>query len=313
MNRRTVGAGLIIGATALACSEFAPDSGTPAQGSERLDVGGEVEVFSWWTSGGEREAFEALVAAHRERVPSAEVTNAAVDFADKAREQLALRFSQGEPPDTFQANSGADLLSWVETGGKADHGSLLERLDDLAEALSWEDVIAPELYDSLTYNGHVYGVPSNVHRINSIFYRKDIFLELGLTVPKTLDGLLEFCKMVHETKAIQTASPTGEMACLALGNQWNWTMSMVTFEMIFPAIAGAEGYESYFRGDKTALYEPLEEALNVAMTLYCGGKVAPGCLSRTYFNRDVNTQTWDQGVRKLTEGTSLLAPMEVGS
>lgn len=307
MYRLVVGAAVF--GTCIACSHFDPEVEGPARGDDRLDVGGQVELFSWWTSGGEREAFDALLGAHKKRVHDADVTNAAVLFAEKAREQLALRFSYGVPPDTFQANTGADLMGWVLAGGSGDEESFVERLDDLAAALDWHDSIDQDLLASVTFENHVYGVPVNVHRINSIFYRKDIFEELGLDVPTTLDGLLEFCERIHSDEAVQLRSPSGRMSCLALGNQWNWTISLLTLEMIYPAIAGAEAYAEYFTGQRTAVPADLRQALQTALTLYCGGKIGSGCLKRTWFNPDINETTWDQGVHKLTEETALLAPM----
>lgn len=291
-----------------ACTDFDPTSEAPAHGSERLRVGGSVEVFSWWTTGGEREAFEALLAEHRRHVPDAEIINAAVAFADKARDQLALRLSNGSPPDLFQANGGADLFTWVETNGHDDGASVVESLSDLSEALAWPDAFDPDVLDSVTYNGSVYGVPVNVHRINALYYRKDIFEEFNLRVPSSVNELVEFCEQVHNNSELQARAPGGRMSCLALGNKWDWTFSLFAFEMLFPAIAGPEFYESYFMGKEQALPPQLEETLAVAFRLYCGGKLSD-CLTYTWFNPDIHERTWDEGVRKLSEEKALMAPM----
>src|SRR5688572_13681834 len=81
------------------CSDSISSPSELAHGSERLNVGGRVEFFSWWTSGGEEEALQALIDSHKRRVPGARVSNAAVEFADKARVQLRNRFASGLAPE----------------------------------------------------------------------------------------------------------------------------------------------------------------------------------------------------------------------
>lgn len=296
-------------ACATACTEFDPEQDFVAQGDQRLAVGGDVEVFSWWTSGGEQEALRALFEEHQTRVPNAEVTNAAVEFADKAREELGIRLSSGNPPDLFQANSGSDLFVWVETNGLDDSGSAVESLNDLSDALGWESAFDPDVLDAVTYAGTMYAVPLNVHRINSLFYRKDIFEEFDLEVPETVGDLVTFCERVMADEDIQARSPDGRMSCFGLGNKWDWTLSLLTFEMVFPAFAGPEFYESYFLGQETALPPQMLQTLSLVLKLYCGGDDSSDCLETTWFNPDVNERTWDEGVRKLSEEKALMAPM----
>lgn len=291
-----------------ACAAFEPGSEMLSYGDENLDVGGDVEVFSWWTSGGEQDAFQALLAEHRRRVPDARVTNAAVEFADKAREQLGIRLSTGNPPDLFQANSGTDLFRWVETNGLDDSASVVEPLSDLADALDWNEAFDPDVLDSLTFEGKLYGVPANVHRINTLYYRKDLFEEFGLEVPTSLDGLIELCERIMADDEIQASAPGGRMSCLGLGNKWNWTFALMTFEMIFPAIAGPDFYESYFLGRETALPRAILQTLATSLRMYCGGADSH-CLENSWFNADIHERTWDEGVRKLSEGKALMAPM----
>lgn len=308
--RRLFGWGVISGILGgfSACTAFTPDSDLMSHDDQNLDVGGDVEVFSWWTRGGEQDAFQALLAEHRSRVPGARVTNAAVEFADKARDQLGIRLSTGNPPDLFQANCGTDLFTWVETNGLDDSASVVEAVSDLARALDWHAAFDPDVLSSLTYDGELYGVPVNVHRINTLYYRKDLFDEFSLDVPETLDELIALCEQTMEREDIQERAPGGRMACLGLGNKWNWTFSLVTFEMIFPAIAGPDFYESYFLGHETALPEAIVQTLSTALRMYCGGERS-NCLENSWFNSDINDRTWDEGVRKLSEGKALMAPM----
>lgn len=289
------------------CSDTISSHEKAAYGTERLDVGGRVEFFSWWTSGGEEEALEALIESHKSRIPSAQVKNAAVEFADKARDQLRNRFASGLAPELFQANAGADILEWIEKNGTNSKDAVIEDITDMSDSLGWSDSFHPIMLDAVSYNGRVFAVPVNIHRLNSLFYRKDLFQQLELALPRTIEELIQLCTRVRDDVSL-SAQAGVELSCLALGNKWNWTLSSLTFETILPAVSGADFYESYFRGDEPANAPELKKALDTSFFLYCGGEKS-SCLTSTFFNKDVNELTWDEGVAKLSAGTALMAPM----
>jgi len=277
----------------------------PADGAAE----GSVEIFSWWTSGGEADALEAIIDLHADEHPETTVVNAAVEFADKAREQLQHRMAAGAPPDLFQANIGADLFNWVLLNGIDDQDARVEDLTALAEENGWLEAFDPDVLEAASFDGKLYGLPVNVHRINSLFYRKDLFEAHDLEPPTTLEELSSLCQAIQSDADLQAASPTGVMACLGLGNKWDWTLSMVTFEMIFPAIAGPEDYEAFWRGQKSGNDPELLLALEVALELYCGGLDSGNCQSDSFFNHDVGEADWDAGVGTLVLGTAMMAPM----
>ncbi len=187
----------------------------------RTNPSGSVEIFSWWTSGGEADALEAIIALHEERMPDAQVINASAAYADKAREQLQRRMEAGAPPDLFQANIGADLFKWVLLNGKDDADARVEDLTVIAEERGWLEAFAPEVLEAASFDGKLYGLPINVHRINSLFYRKDLFEAHELDPPGTIDELLALCDTIRDDSDLQAESPTGTMACLGLGNKYS--------------------------------------------------------------------------------------------
>ena len=300
VGRLLRGALVTLVASASACTS---SPGTPG------DASGSVEIFSWWTSGGEADALQAIIDLHEERTPDSTVVNAAVEFADKAREQLQQRMEAGAPPDLFQANIGADLFKWVLLNGSDDADARVEDLTELAEESGWLDAFDPDVLDAASFDGKLYGLPIDVHRINSLFYRKDLFEAYDLTPPTTIEGLLELCESIQSDPDLQAESPTGTMACLGLGNKWNWPLSMVTFEMIFPAVAGAEYYESFWLGEKSADDPRVAEALDIALQLFCGGTDTTDCERSTYFNQDSGEVDWDTGVATLIDKSAMMAPM----
>lgn len=291
---RPLALGLLLGD--LGCSSVHEEEGS-----------GSVEIFSWWTNWGEADALEAIIELHEEAHPDSTVVNAAVDFADKAREQLQMRMEAGTPPDLFQANIGADLFNWVLLNGTDDADARVVDLTGLAVEEGWFEVVDPDVLEAASVGGKLYGFPMNVHRINSLFYRKDLFDAYGLVPPTTLEELLTLCAAITSDASLQAESPTGQMACLGLGNKWDWTLSMVTFEMLLPAVAGGRYYESFWRGEEAPDDALLAETLELALELYCGGAI--DVCDRSYFSADMGEVDWDVGVRALAQKSAMMAPM----
>lgn len=292
----------------MACASEADDE-APSTGAENLDTGGAVEIFSWWTSGGERDALDALLEVHEARVPDASVRNSALEHRDRAREMLVRRLAQGTPPELFQAIAGEDLMGWVRKNGVDDDESSVEPLTDLAAALGLMEVFAPEVLDAATFDGRLYGLPVNVHRLNTLYYDRARFEEFDLTPPTTLEELRDLCLQLEDRRDLHDASPTGQMSCIGFGALHPWTLSELTFEIVLPAVAGSAFYESFFTGHEDPEAPEVRAAIEFALDLYCGGKPEPGCGAHGWFNPDVDQLTWDEGVMKLADGTVLMAVM----
>ena len=68
----------------------------------------ELEIFSWWTGGGEEEGLLALIDEFNEQYPDIEVINATVagGAGSNAKAVLKTRMLGGNPPDSFQVHAG---------------------------------------------------------------------------------------------------------------------------------------------------------------------------------------------------------------
>src|SRR5271154_5913715 len=84
------------------------------QGPLSAQTAGEnkLEVFSWWTSGGESAALDALFNVYKKQDPGVEIMNAAVagGGGSAARPVLQTRLAGGNPPDSWQTHPGLELL-----------------------------------------------------------------------------------------------------------------------------------------------------------------------------------------------------------
>src|SRR5690606_15723308 len=108
-------AGLGVAALALAgCSGDAGNGGNGDSGGS--DDASQVEVFTWWASGSEKTGLDALVTVFGEQYPDTEFVNAAVAGGAGyiAKNALASRLKANNPPDSFQAQAGAELTDYIE-------------------------------------------------------------------------------------------------------------------------------------------------------------------------------------------------------
>lgn len=248
---------------------------TPTRSMPRRSVS--PEVLSWWVSRGEVEALEALFSIYRRSHPRGAVIHAAVAGSSTARREIETRMACGAPPDTFQANGGSDLFAWV------DGGARLAQLDTLVDTRGWSSIFHPDVLDLVTHRGHVYGVPIDIHRLNTLFYDRRTFARLGLTPPRTLP---DFYRIADELKNAGTQP-------LALGLQQPWVATLLAFENLLVAIAGPDYFRQFFLGKRSAHDSEIREAL--------------AHFSRVIelANDDASRLTWDQAVDRLGAGAAM--------
>ncbi len=122
----------------------------------------QVEVFSWWTGGGEAAGLEAMIGIFDAEYPDIEFVNAAVagGAGTNARAVLATRLQAGDPPDSWQGHAGQELIGTYVEGGQ------IQALNDLYEAEGWLDVMPETLIPLISNEGNIYSVPVNIHRAN---------------------------------------------------------------------------------------------------------------------------------------------------
>src|SRR5580698_1306007 len=142
-------------------------------------VSGQVEIFSWWTTGAEQAALSALLAEYTDMYP-VQVINSAAANAATAQTTLQTRLQDGNPPDTFQSNGGANLISYLGTSS-ADVIAKLKPLDSLAASEGWK--FAPAVTSAMSFNGSLYAVPVDIAATNPIFYNTSVFANAGVSPP----------------------------------------------------------------------------------------------------------------------------------
>jgi glucose/mannose transport system substrate-binding protein len=203
-----------------------------------------VEVFSWWYAPGEAEAVEALTAVHHARHPTARVFNTAFS-GDGARKLLDQRLRERDPPDLFLEYMHDARVAPTSAAGR------LEPLDGLFDRLGLRRAVFPEILRGVSENGHIYAMPVNVHRENSLFYNRKIFADHHLQPPTTVRELLSVCRTLK-------AAGVTPLATVYQG----WVLRIL-FNALAAGQMGSEAFRDYFSGQRPADEAQLRAAVDL--------------------------------------------------
>jgi len=240
--------------------------------SMTLAAANTVEIFSWW-AGDEGPALDALIEVFEAEYPGVTVDNVTVTGGAGvvAKAVLKTRMLGGDPPDSFQAHIGKELIdTWV----------IADRMEDLTflfEEEGWFDVFPPDLIELISTPEGIWSVPVNIHRSNVLWYVPAKLEEWGIGVPQTWAEFLEVCP------AIQANGVTP----LALGE--NWTVSHL-WESIALAALGPDDYDRLWTG---------ELAFNDPKTVAAFG-LMNDVLACT--NTDAAGLSWQQATDRVVDG-----------
>jgi glucose/mannose transport system substrate-binding protein len=262
---------------AAAAQEESMQAATPANVTPEGPSTDQLEVFSWWTSGGEAAALDALFESYNASNPDSEIINATVagGGGSAARAVLQTRLAGGDPPDTWQVHPGHELLDQYVAPG------FVVPITDLYEEQGWNEVMPQALTDLMTQDDEVYQVTVGVHRGNGLWYNKKLLDENGISVGETM-SVDEF---IEAADALQAAGVTP----LCVGDSGIWATAQL-FENTLLGVLGPEKYMGLWDGT-TAFDSP--EAKE-AMAVY--GQMLE------YQNEDHSALSWDQAVKALMEG-----------
>ena len=238
---------------------------------------GELEVFSWWTGGGEAAGLDALIAQFSEMYPDVTVVNAAVAGGSgvNARAVLTTRMLGGDPPDAFQVHAGEELNAvWVAANA-------VQPLNDIYEANGWMEQYPQGLLDLLTdAEGNIYSVPVNIHRSNVMWYVPANLETWGVTVPTSWD---EF--VTTTCPALQAAGVTP----LAVGE--NWTQVHL-WESVALGVLGTEAYNGLWDGTTSWTSDEVASVFDTySQVIACT-------------NDDRNALSWQDASATVVDGTA---------
>jgi glucose/mannose transport system substrate-binding protein len=258
---------------------------------------GSIKIMHWWNAGGEREAIDALLGAFEKRHPSIEIIDTSKSGGStEQRMELATLFQEGLLPDTFQANGGWGLMAWVLYDPNDVGSTKLAEIDDLAG--EWGPV-PDEVLASVSYpaglNRHRYAVPLNVHRLNTLFYNKQLFSDLDIHPERWT----ELSDLFVAAETIRNNSTVSKPIALGYGQDQEWSVALLFFENLLVGRRGGALYEQLF-GDPenfdpfSAEFVATLEDLRTLMS---------------FANDDAKTLPWDKAMGRVLKGEAAMTIM----
>ena len=266
-------------ALAAVFSVLQPTYATQTAGENKL------EIFSWWTSGGESAALEALFNVYSKQSPGVEIVNAAVagGGGSAARPVLQTRLAGGNPPDTWQSHPGHELLDQYVDAGQC------EAITDLYKTDGWDDAFPKELVVNLmTKDRKIYAVLAGIHRGNVLWYNTKLLEKNGIKVgdQMTFDQFFAACDKLK----------AAGISALGVGDSGIWASAQL-FENTLLGVVGPKGWVDLFDGSMQWDDPKVKEAMKIFAKM------------QDYVNPDHAALSWDQAIKKLTEGKVAFSSM----
>jgi glucose/mannose transport system substrate-binding protein len=261
-----------VAAALLALNVSACGADEPTSATEETK---QLEVLSWWTSGSEATALDALLTAFRRANPGVEPVNAAVTggAGSQAIVTLARRLQNGHPPDVWQSFAGKSVQGYAARGTVRDVGSVVAGL---------RSTMQPTVLESLMRDGKPYGVPTGAHRSNVLWYNIDLLTEAGVAPPTGDYPPAEFLADLEKVRA-SGATP------LCLGGKDPFT-TVELFENTLLGTIGATGWRDMARDNLDWRGAKVRAALESF-----GDMLA-------YADPEAGGLTWDAATKKLAAG-----------
>jgi len=166
------------------------------------ELTGELRIFLDTSNPAPRATMEAMIDRFAEQHPGLEIETTVIDR--EAYKTQIRNFLTADTPDVATWYAANRMKPYVEAG-------LFEDVSDL-----WAE---PEIADNLastkgamTIDGKQWGVPYTYYQWG-VYYRKDIFDELGLSEPTTWEEELANCQKIVDSGR----------ACYTIGTKFLWT------------------------------------------------------------------------------------------
>ncbi|MFX0010237.1 MAG: ABC transporter substrate-binding protein [Candidatus Hermodarchaeota archaeon] len=257
----------------------APTTETP----EEVDA---LEIYHWWTSGGEAAAITALVDVFEGLYPTTTVQEVQIAGGGgfEMRVKIKTLMLAGQPPDTFQIHNGYEWKIFYDAG-------LLNNIDNIwTPALK---AVIPDVVEDISKgaDGHYYAVPVNIHRSNVLWYNAKVLQYNGIN-PATLTTWQAFWDACD---TIVGNGTSGITAPVAMGEQWT---AAHAFEQVLASV-GIDTYEAWINGEinsgSATHYADLLNACEIYDNL------------TNYINADWAVLSWDSAIARLISATPTAA------
>ncbi|MBW8703081.1 Cyclodextrin-binding protein [Streptomyces sp. MBT84] len=263
---------LLAALTATSCAPQTADG----SGSGKDEKTGTLRVwlFQEVDNKPKEQVVDRAVAAFEKAHDGADATVEYIPVETRAQRVKAAFNDPKSAPDVIEYGN-TDTAGYVKDGGLAD---VTEDFTAWSESKDTD----PTARQSVTVDGRVYGAPYFVG-VRALYYRTDVFEELGLQPPKTLAQLVETARAVHAARpglyglAVGGAYTYGALPFiwahggeLAVGSGGSYSAAVDGTA----ARAGISAYTSLFGNGNCPAAKCAEMGGNDTVTAFAAGKAA---------------------------------------
>ncbi|MFJ6634202.1 extracellular solute-binding protein [Streptomyces sp. NPDC091376] len=261
----------LAGLTATAC---APQTSDNSAKTDEKSGTLRVWLFQEVSNKPKEQVVDAAIASFRATHKDVKVEVEYIPVDTRAQRIKAAFNDPGSAPDLIEYGN-TDTAGYVKDGGLAD---ISEEFGAWAEAKDTD----PTAKRSVTVDGKVYGAPLFVG-VRALYYRTDVFEDLGIQPPKTQAELVSTAKKVHKAKpelygiAVGGAYTYGAMPFLWANGGELATESGGTYKAAVNSPAARKGIESYtslFGDDNCPAAKCASMGGNATVTAFASGKAA---------------------------------------
>jgi len=189
----------------------------------------ELVINSYMSDQAPKETFQKLVDDFQKKNPDIKVT-VNTTAHEQFKTLLPSWLTSKQAPDVVTWFAGYRMQAFAEKG-------LLEPINDVFPAGSFEAEFPPAFKTASSYNGNIYFMPQSWYWW-AVYYNKDVFAKLNLSIPKTAD---EFMAVCDKLKA-------AGIAPIAIGAKDTWTAGG-WFDYMDSAVNGGEFHVKLTKGE----------------------------------------------------------------
>ncbi|NED19057.1 extracellular solute-binding protein [Streptomyces sp. SID9913] len=271
LSVRLVAAAAVL-AAAVACAP--QTSGNSASDKDERTGTLRVWLFQEVNNKPKQQVVDSVVAGFEKAHEGAEVTVEYIPVETRAQRIKAAFNDPSSAPDLIEYGN-TDTAGYVKDGGLADVSK---------EFAAWDEAkdTDPTARQSVTVDGKVYGAPYFVG-VRALYYRTDVFADLGLEPPADQAGLISTAKRIRAERpdlygiAVGGAYTYGAMPFLwahggelATGKGGSYAAAVDSPE----ARKGIEAYTSLFGDDNCPAAKCAGMGGNDTVTAFASGKAA---------------------------------------
>ncbi|WP_328863387.1 extracellular solute-binding protein [Streptomyces sp. NBC_00306] len=262
---------VLAGLTATACAPQTSDSS-----ADKDEKKGTLRVwlFQEVNNKPKEKVVDEAVAAFTEKHKDSKVEIEYIPVETRAQRIKAAFNDPKSAPDLIEYGN-TDTAGYVKDGG----------LEDVSKEFGdWEDAKSadPTATQSVTVDGKIYGAPFFVG-VRALYYRTDVFGELGLKPPKTQDELISTAKKIRAEKpdlygiAVGGAYTYGAMPFIWANGGELAKEDGGTYKSAINSPAAQKGitaYTSLFGDDNCPAAKCASMGGNATVTAFASGKAA---------------------------------------